>query len=129
MTGGDAGLSVDYELVSILDDRLIPVARQIPHHHFITFFDQLTANLVILDRSPAHMSQRCLPADNLWHHAGDQRRILIQLAIFFRVLIKGEHAAADRVPSSVVAAHNKQQQVAQKLHEGHVPCRRRMRHH
>src|SRR3546814_10331847 len=66
-------LAVDDEPVSPVDDRFVAVARQVPHHDLVALLDLLAANLPVLQRSAAHVSQRRLPADDFRHHAGDQR--------------------------------------------------------
>ena len=43
-----------------------------------------------------------------------------QLFVLVWVLIQRQHSAGDGISSGVVAAHNQQNQVAQKLHRRHV---------
>src|SRR3546814_17640927 len=74
-------LTVYDELVRPVDDRLVAVTRQVPHHNLVAFSDLLAADLPILQRRAAHMGQRCLQADDLWHHASDETRIVIQFQI------------------------------------------------
>src|SRR3546814_10024969 len=81
-------LTVYDELVRPVDDRLVAVTRQVPHHNLVAFSDLLAADLPILQRRAAHMGQRCLPADDLWHHASDEPRIVIQFQIRVRVLVQ-----------------------------------------
>src|SRR3546814_3785144 len=90
-------LTVYDELVRPVDDRLVAVTRQVPHHNLVAFSDLLAADLPILQRRAAHMGQRCLPADDLWHHARDEPRIVIQFQIRVRVLFQCQDTTADRV--------------------------------
>src|SRR6266480_3668336 len=65
--------SVDDELVGTIDHLFVTVARDIPHHDLVTFFELFAAELEVGKRGPAHMRQRRLPANHLRHEAVDQR--------------------------------------------------------
>src|SRR5205807_3057873 len=73
--------AVDDEIVGLLDRLRVAVARDVPHHDFVTLLDLLAAELEIGERSAAHMGQRGLPADHLRHETIEQRGVLAQLAI------------------------------------------------
>src|ERR1700674_4985242 len=80
---GDVGTRpgpVNDEVVRTLDDLLVAVARDVPHHDLVTFHDLPAAELEVLERGPAHMRQWRLPADHLRHETVDQRRTSPQLA-------------------------------------------------
>src|SRR3546814_19548021 len=64
-------LTVYDELVRPVDDRLVAVTRQVPHHNLVAFSDLLAADLPNLQRRAAHMGQRCLPADD----RSEERRV------------------------------------------------------
>src|ERR1700759_5562803 len=63
--------AVDDELIRPLDHFLVTVARDVPHHDAVAFFDLLAAELGILKRRTPHMGERRLPADHLRHHGID----------------------------------------------------------
>src|SRR3954465_3905335 len=63
--------AVDDEVIGTLDHLVVAVAGDIPHHHLVALFEVLAAELGGLERGPAHMRQRRLPADHLRNEAID----------------------------------------------------------
>src|SRR6202790_461946 len=93
---GDVGTRpgpVNDEVVRTLDDLVVAVARDVPHHDLVTFLDRPAAELEVLERGPAHMRQRRLPADHLRHETVDQRRTSAQLAVLIRIFVQCIDAA------------------------------------
>src|ERR1700733_13940374 len=72
---------VDDEFVRTLDDLVVAVARDVPHHDLVALLEPVAAELEVLERGAAHMRQRRLPADYLRHETVDQDRIFPQLAV------------------------------------------------
>src|SRR6185437_5005761 len=109
----DRPLAIDDELVRPVDRVLVAVARDVPHDDLLALFDPLAADLGVGERGAAHMRDRALPADDLRHHALDQRRIGAQLVVLFRILVQRQQPAGDRVPRRVAAGHDQQDDVAE----------------
>ena len=74
--------------------------------------NSLSSDLGIVQCSPPHVGKRCLPTNDLGHHAGNQVVILAKLFVFIRILIQCKHSAADGIPGGIVAADNQQNQIA-----------------
>src|SRR3982074_1961715 len=129
---GDVGTRpgpVNYEVVRTLDDLVVAVARDVPHHDLVTFLDPPAAELEFLKRGPAHMRQWRLPANHLRHETVDQRRILAQLAVLIRIPVQGIDAARQCVAGGVVAADDQQDQVAEEILRVHVARGFAVNHH
>ena len=122
-------LTVDDQLFGTINDAIVAVARDVPHHHLVALADGLAADFDIAKRRAAHVRYRCLPADDFRNGAGQQFGIGLQLGELVRVLIKPVDAAGNGVPGGVVAANDQQQDVAEEFHERHVFCRLAMRQH
>jgi hypothetical protein len=52
-----------------VDDLLVPVARDVPHHDLVPGADQLATELGVLARGASHVDHARLPADGLLHQA------------------------------------------------------------
>src|SRR4051794_38985721 len=105
--------AVDDEVIWTLDSGLVAVARDIPHHDLVALPDLLAAELDVGQRRAAHMGERRLPADHLGHEAVEQRRIVLELAILFRVLAQRVDAARHRVARGIVAADDQEHEIAE----------------
>src|SRR5262245_19004189 len=93
---------VDDEAIGIVDDLLVAVARDVPHHHLVTGPDALAAELGVLASGAPHVDDRRLPADGLLHEAGKERRVSAQLRPLIGMMMEREQATAHRVPGGVV---------------------------
>src|SRR5216683_2340535 len=108
---GDVGTRpgpVNDEVVRTLDDLVVAVARDVPHHDLVIFLDLPATELDVLERGPAHMRQWRLPADHLRHETVDQRRILAQLAVLIRIFVQCIDAARQCVARGIVVATSDQ---------------------
>ena len=63
--------AVETNLPRMIEHILVMIARIIPHHHLVAFFDELAAQLNIFQGGAAHMRERRLPANNFGHHFVD----------------------------------------------------------
>ena len=113
--------SVDDVGVRVLDHRVIPIARDVPHGHLVALADGLALHLEVLGRRPRHMRQRRLPTDGLRDHGGDQVRVRPQLGVLVGVLVERQDRAGDGVPRRVVAADDQQGDIGVEVGHRHVP--------
>src|ERR1039458_8470253 len=58
---------VDDEFIGTIDDLVVAVARDVPHHDLVALLEPFAAKLDVLERGAAHMRQRRLPAAHLLH--------------------------------------------------------------
>ncbi len=107
--------AVDDQPLRIIENGLVPIAGEVPHHHLVAFSDLLAAELPILQSRSPHVNDRSLPTDYLSDHVWNQARIVPQLLILIGIAVQRDHAPADAVPGGVVSAHDQQQNVAEKL--------------
>ena len=124
-----SAFAVDDVTIRIRDNRLVAVARDVPHDDLFAFADQLAADFDVARCGAPHMSERCLPADGFRHHVGDQARICSQLGVFFRKLVECHDTAAHAVAGGVVAANDQQDDVAEIFFRAHVAGGLAMREH
>src|SRR6478672_2797681 len=116
--------TIDNEAVRVLDSLFIAITGGVPHDYLVTRLDGLSANLGVGKGGTAHVRQRRLIADDLGYHARDQVRVLAQLPILIRVLIKEPNSARNRIARGVVTADAQQNDVSEKLLRIHVSRRR-----
>src|SRR3954471_3422977 len=79
--------TVDDEFVCPLDRLLVAVAGDVPHRQLVAGPDLFATELGVHNGGATHIGKRGLPADDLWHHAGDEIVVLTQLAVFLRMLV------------------------------------------
>ena len=113
-------LTIDNQLVRIIEHRLITVGRQIPHANLVAGLNGGTEQIMVLQGGTPHMRQRRLPTNDFAHRVGDELRILLQLFALVGEAVQSIGITGHRIACRVVSAHDEQNEVTHILKLAHV---------
>ena len=104
----------------VAKDVFVSVGRQVPHEYLVVLEDLFAAEFGVSCCGASHVRQRCLPPDDLGNQVRHKRRVGDEFVVLLGIGVQAVDAARHRVAGGVVAADDKQEQVAKVGRRRHV---------